>query len=750
MRKPKGLLFIVGLHCALVFYGQEHPKLILTPKGVKEIRAHLGKVPFFDQYLSEVKAEVDAAMAEGVVVPVPKDVSGGYTHEQHKKNFFILQKAGALYQILEQDQYAHYVKAVLMAYAKIYNRLPLHPETRSYARGKIFWQCLNDSNWLVYVSQAYDCIYHYLSQKERQYLETELFRPFADFLSVGNPKFFNRVNNHSTWGNAAVGMIGLVMNDEELIQRALYGMKEVKIEANERDNDGGLIKEAGEAEGFFANINAPFSPDGYYTEAPYYQRYAMYPFLLFAMGLENVKPEKKIFEYKNGVLLNAVNSLVNLTDIDGAFFPINDSQKGMSYYSRELVAAVDIAYYYGNKNPELLSIAQKQRQVTLDDAGFSVAKAIKDGKAKPFVRKSIEFTDGGNGDEGGITVLHHQKDHNGLCLVSKYTAQGNSHGHYDKLSFSVHFKGEEVLQDYGSARFVNIDQKSGGTKSGVYLDENFSFAKLTIAHNTLNVDEEIHYGGVYETGSKHHPQKYFSVLSADGSQLISAKEKFAYPGVVMHRTLVMLPDPRLMQPLIIDLFRTESKENHQYDLPYHYFGQFMSSNIDCPKENILKPLGEKSGYEHLWKLAEGKSKGGTDQFTWLYNENFITLTMANEEGDKIIFTRIGANDPQFNLRNDPSLIIRRKDKGSTLFANVLEIHGTYSTVTEAPIRSTSLLKGVRVLADTKSYSAVRIDFTEGEPIHLLIANQDNNKNTKHTLETDGRIFQWKGPYLINQ
>jgi len=232
MRKPKGLLFIVGLHCALVFYGQEHPKLILTPKGVKEIRAHLGKVPFFDQYLSEVKAEVDAAMAEGVVVPVPKDVSGGYTHEQHKKNFFILQKAGALYQILEQDQYAHYVKAVLMAYAKMYNRLPLHPETRSYARGKIFWQCLNDSNWLVYVSQAYDCIYHYLSQKERQYLETELFRPFADFLSVGNPKFFNRVNNHSTWGNAAVGMIGLVMNDEELIQRALYGMKEVKIEAN--------------------------------------------------------------------------------------------------------------------------------------------------------------------------------------------------------------------------------------------------------------------------------------------------------------------------------------------------------------------------------------------------------------------------------------------------------------------------------------------------------------------------------------
>jgi oligo-alginate lyase len=101
------------------------------------------------------------------------------------------------------------------------------------------------------------------------------------------------------------------------------------------------------------------------------------------------------------------------------------------------------------------------------------------------------------------------------------------------------------------------------------------------------------------------------------------------------------------------------------------------------------------------------------------------------------------------LRNDPSLIVRRKDKGSTLFANALEIHGTYSTVTEAPIGSTSLLKSLTVLVDTASYSAVRIDFTNGEPIHLVIANQDNNDTTQHTLETDGRLFQWKGPYLIN-
>ena len=89
----------------------------------------------------------------------------------------------------------------------------------------------------------------------------------------------------------------------------------------------------------------------------------MYPFLVFAQGLHNVKPELKIFEYKEGVLLKSINALLNLSDANGDFFPLNDGQKGMSYYTASLVTAVDIAYHYGEKNPQLLSIAKKQNQV---------------------------------------------------------------------------------------------------------------------------------------------------------------------------------------------------------------------------------------------------------------------------------------------------------------------------------------------------------------------------------------------------
>ena len=157
------LMMVVSLAASGVCYAGEHPKLIMTKDGVEKIRAALGTVPLFDATVARVKAEVDAEIELGIDTPIPRDYSGGYTHERHKRNFFIIQKAGALYQILEDEKYADYVRDMLFQYEAMYKDLPLHPKERSYARGKLFWQCLNDSNWLVYVSQAYDAIYDYLS-----------------------------------------------------------------------------------------------------------------------------------------------------------------------------------------------------------------------------------------------------------------------------------------------------------------------------------------------------------------------------------------------------------------------------------------------------------------------------------------------------------------------------------------------------------------------------------------------------------
>ncbi|WP_026052516.1 alginate lyase family protein [Gayadomonas joobiniege] len=720
---------------------QEHPKLILTQEGVKKIRAELGNVPLYDASLQRVKEEVDAEIELGIDTPIPKDFSGGYTHERHKRNFYVAQKAGVLYQVLEDDKYAQYVKDMLFQYEAMYKNLPPHPKERSYARGKLFWQCLNDSNWLVYMSQAYDTIYNYLTADEREILENNLFRPFADYISIENPQFFNRIHNHSTWGNAAVGMIALVMDDKELLDRALYGIEDDGLELGAKDNDGGFIKVAGQKAGFLANLEDPFSPEGYYTEGPYYQRYAMYPFLIFALAMENAKPEMGVLEYKDNVLLKGVNTLLNLADADGEFFPLNDGQKGMSIYTASLVTAVDVAYHYGDKNPQLLSIAERQNKVLLDQAGLSVAIGIRDGKAKPFVKHSINLSDGQNGDQGGLGILRYGNEE--LTLVFKYTAQGLSHGHYDKLSFSLYEKGDEVLQDYGLVRFVNIEQKGGGN----YLKENTTWAKSTIAHNTLSVNQTKHFNGIYEVGSKHHSELHFYDDSNKNVQVVSASESNAYPGTTMLRTMAVIKNPNFEKPFLLDILKVDSETTNQYDLPFYYLGHVLEVNFDYQSPVNLKPLGEKNGYQHLYLEGKGQAAGDFTQFAWMGNGKYYTLSSATQSSDEILLTRLGANDPDFNLRRDPGIIIRRNEAKDTIFASVIEPHGSYSPVNELSKNSNSHIAHLAVVHDDEQYTAVKITDLDGNQQLFIVANQQASQSAQHQLKINGKSYRWSGPYL---
>lgn len=718
-----------------------HPKLILTQKGVSEIKSKLGTIPLFDASLEGTKTEVDAEIKVGIEVPIPKDFSGGYTHERHKRNFLIMQKAGVLYQILDDEVYAKYARDMLMAYAKLYPTLPIHPQERSYARGKLFWQSLNDANWLVYASQAYDCVYDWLSKEERKILEKDLFRPFADYISIGNPQFFNRVHNHSTWGNVAVGMIALVMDDAALLDRALNGIKDDKLLLGMRDDDGGLIKKKGQKVGFYGNLDEPFSPDGYYTEGPYYQRYAMYPFLIFAQALQNVKPELKIFEYKDGVLLKAVDALLNLSDADGDFFPINDAQKGMSYFSRELVTCVDVAYHFGDKNPELLSIAQQQNRVVLDDTGLSVALAIEQGKSEPFVKKSIELRDGQDGNEGAVGIIRSED----LELVFKYAAQGLSHGHYDKLSFSLYNDGQEVLQDYGLARFVNIEQKGGGN----YLKENQTWAKQTIAHNTLVQDESSHFNGDYEIGSQHHSERYLFEVADTNLQVASAVELNAYPGTKVQRTMAVIKDENFENPFVLDIVKINSDVAHQYDLPFYYLGQLLQTNFDYEAANTLVQLGNSNGYQHLYKEGSATSDGKNASLNWLLNNSFYSITSVSSKGDDLILARIGASDPDFNLRREPAFIIRKKDTKNALFVSVLETHGFYSPVSEIAMNAYSHIKNLEILYEDSDYTAIQMTLKSDKKLFYVMANNDATKDKEHQLYIKGIKVKWKGPFAFN-
>lgn len=723
---------------------------VLSAEEVHEdVRSGKSIPPLFKKSLAESKRLVDKWIVDGILVPTPKDMAGGYSHEVHKRNFLLIQQAGFLYQLTGDEQYFKFLRKLFLTYAKKYPTFGIHPSKKSYAPGKLFWQALNDANWLVFSSKAYASIRENLSNDERNIIENDFLRPYADYISLESPQFFNRVHNHSTWGNAGVGMLALALKDEALLQRALYGLPKDVLVNQTIDNDGGDIKAGpnGEA-GFYAQLDNAFSPDGYYSEGPYYQRYAMLPFIVFAKALEEYDPSLKIFEYRDGLLKKAVHTLVSLTDEEGTFYPINDAQKGMSIRSRELIAAVDAVYFYCGQEVSLLTTAEKQQKVQLDATGFAVAKALNEIQITPPLLASGIWKDGKDGTGGGIATLRSSPHITGrLNAVFKFGVQGMGHGHFDRLSYALYAGKTEVLQDYGAARWVNIDQKGGGR----YLPENKTWAKQTIAHNTVVLGETSQFNGSTKTGEEHPSEAYFFEEKELDYVAVSAKDNHAYPGAALHRTVAILQNTTAQQPLWIDIFRIEGASPHRADLPFHFASQLMTCSTELTHyTNNLQALGTSAGYQHAFLEGNGVVKDSTFQISWFSDGKFFSQVSISHPDDSIVFGRVGANDPNSNLRRDPFFIHRKPVAKDHLFVSVIASHGIYDPVSEIATHPYVNEIVPKVLLDSDAYTGISISYAKKTSWTVLIANQNNSSTQVHTVEIDDRSYIWKGPLLIKR
>ena len=586
------------------------PTLLVTEDALATFSASEQTPKLFDKAYQKALARVERSMKEGIVVPVPKDPGGGVTHERHKENYKIIHDAGVLYQIDGNPEYAEHVYKMLDAYADMYPGLPLHPERKNQntksdgiGAGKLFWQGLNEAVWLVYTIQGYAAIADTLSPEAQQKIETQLLRPVADFLSIESHQTFRRIHNHATWSAAAVGMTGYALGDQALVDRAILGL----------DGD--------RKTGFLAQMEQLFSPDGYYTEGPYYQRYALMPFVVFAQAIDNNEPERRIFEFRNAILPKAIDATIQLS-YKGKFFPINDAIREKGLNTIELVYGLSIAYGL-TQAPELLSIAELQGTTVLTGEGYALAKAVDEGKAKPFQFKTTLFRDGEHGDQGGLAVLRMGDSPDAQTLVVKNTSQGFGHGHFDKLSYQLYDGGNEIITDYGAARFLNVPSKDGGR----YLPENKTWAKQTVAHNTLVVNETSQFKAKWREAQKYWPTIDFFESDADVNVVSSTMEN-AYPGVVFNRTLLQLKLPNAAAPIVVDLLRASSEKAAQFDLPLYFDGQIVQLSGDLKMNTQqVNVLGNNDGYKHLWVDGQGKLGDSLAQYTWLNHKSFTQLML---------------------------------------------------------------------------------------------------------------------------
>ena len=700
------------------------PNLVMTEKDVQRIEAADTLPPLFAEAMDAARSRVDASIMAGIDVPLPKDPGGGPTHERHKANGKLVYEAGMLYALTGEKAYKDHARDILMAYAEMYPGLNLHPERKNQGPGKLFWQHLNESVFLVYAAQGYDAIAEALEPPERREIENGALFPIAEFLSTESAATFDKIHNHGTWAAAAVGMTGLATGREDLYQRALYGL------------DG-----SGEA-GFLKQLDLLFSPDGYYTEGPYYQRYALMPFVLFAAAIDANDPNQDIFGYRDGILLKAIEATIQQS-YGGRFFPVNDAIKEKRIDTVELVYGVGEAYKRTG-NPGLLSIARLQGQTVLTGGGYNVALAIEEGRAEPYQFRTQLLSDGANGDQGAFGILRSGLGGEGQTVVVKNTGQGMGHGHFDRLGIVVYDQGREIVSDYGAARFLNVPSKAGGR----YLPENNSFAKQTVAHNTLVVDEASQYGGDWRRGQEDAPQ---TVLFVDGSdhRLSKAVMTGGYPGVRVERTVVQI-DRVDASPLVLDIVKARSDKRRRYDLPFWYQGQLIERpGAVTMKIDTLRPLGSRAGYQHLWRRGEGRfSEGEGGRFTFLEGRGFFTYHLAPSEPTEAILVRTGANDPDDNLRAENAVLYRRSGTRSTTFVTLLEPHGIYAPSEEYTIDSTSQVETFRHRRQDE-IDIVHIQMKDGSEVTLALA-EDLDGAAQHSAESFGQELSWTGPYTIKR
>ncbi|WP_438451737.1 heparinase II/III domain-containing protein [Vibrio alginolyticus] len=707
--------------------------ILLTEAEVELLRKEVGKPSLMGKSIEANRKELEAFMRLPLDVPGHGE-AGGYEHNRHKQNYTYMNLAGRLFLITQEEKYAQFVKDLLAIYAEKYLTFEFHVQKNTNPTGRLFHQILNEHCWLMFTSLAYSCVASVMTEEERTAVVERIFEPMLDMFTVKYAHDFDRIHNHGIWAVAAVGICGLAIGKPEYLEMSVYGQ--------DRDDTGG----------FLAQISQLFAPSGYYMEGPYYHRYAIRPTCVFAEVVHRHMPEVDIYNYKDKVIGNTVQAMLATAYPNGEFPALNDASRTMSITDMGVQVAVSVYSKHYGMDDNILGMAKIQNAVWMHPCGLELSqaydKAIADREIGMPFWPSVELNEGPTGNNGAQGFIRMQDKTGDVSqLVMNYGQHGMGHGNFDTLGITFFNRGQEVLREYGFCRWVNVEPKFGGR----YLDENKSYARQTIAHNAVTIDEQCQNGFDVDRADSVHGLPHFFKVEGTEINGMSAFANDHYPNTDMQRSVFMLNLDELEAPLLLDLYRIEGEGEHQYDYSHQYDGQIVRTNFDYQSFGELNTLGDDFGYQHLWKVASGKVQD-TALVSWLQNNTYYTWlgtsSSAKQNGEnEVIFTRTGANDPSFNLRSEPAFILRSKGE-STLFASVLETHGYFNEEFEQSVNARGQVRDIRVVGYNAVGSIVEIT-TEKSLVTVMISNVlGADDQTPHQVELNGKTYSWNGFYSL--
>lgn len=702
--------------------------ILFNEAEIAELKKEVGRESLMGKTITAHITETDAFMNLAYDVPGHGE-AGGYEHNRHKQNYTYMNLASRLYLITGEEKYAAFVTELLEIYAEKYLTFDFHVQKNTNPTGRLFHQILNEHVWLMFSSLAFSNVAAYMTPSQRQNIIERVFDPMLEMFTVKYAHDFDRIHNHGIWAVAAVGICGLAVGKPEYLHKSVYGL----------DNDG--------TGGFLAQISQLFAPSGYYMEGPYYHRYAIRPTCVFAEVISRHMPELDIFNYKGGVIGNTVQALLSTAYPNGEFPALNDASRTMGITDMGVQVAISqYACHYG-LDDNMVGMAKIQNRVWMHASGLELSRAYENAESVDLpCWPGVELNEGPDGDKGAQGFIRMQdKDKDVFQLVMNYGQHGMGHGHFDTLGITYFNRGQEVLREYGFGRWVNVEPKFGGR----YLDENKSYARQTIAHNAVTIDETCQNYFDVERADAVHGIPHFFTADGDVVRGMSAFANDHYDNTEMQRSVFMVKADSLEAPLLIDLYRIVAEGEHQYDYSHQFDGQIVRMNFEYKAHEELDTLGDKFGYEHLWDVARGEA-ADTALVSWLQNNTYYTWlgTSSNDNGE-VIFTRSGANDPSFNLRSEPGFLLRTHGE-STLFASVLETHGYFNEEFEQSVNARGEVKDIKVIGFNDEGSVIEV-ITAKQRLLLMVSNQQEAKaDAVHNVQINEKTYSWAGHFAVEQ
>ncbi|OAT75373.1 chondroitin lyase [Mangrovibacter phragmitis] len=682
--------------------------LFIDSHDIAKCRDALAQNSLLGKTLRHYQAQAAAWLAAPVVIPGHGE-GGGPEHLQHKTHYQMLHLAGWLWQFTQDPVWRDKIIAVLSGYADIYPHLGNATSKDTNPPGRLFHQTLNEDMFLLYAAHAWSCVKESTAAQTREHIENNLLRLMATEAVETHAATFDIVHNHGIWSVAAVGLCGYALNDQSLVDAALYGLK--------GDSQSG---------GFMAQISQLFSCDGFYVEGLYYQRFALRPLLMFAQAISRFQPELNIWQFAGKRIKAACYALFALAFPDGTLPALNDASKTMNLKDEGAVLAVSLCRQHYGPDARLAALAAWQGKLW-PCAGALLLDREQPAGPYPTWPGGI-WRDGPQGDKGGVGVLRKDCSQGDQTMALLWWGghgdisgmhSALNHGHFDGLHLSLFNRGKEVLQDYGFGRWVNVEPKFGGR----YIAENNSYCKQTVAHNTVTVDSGCQHQGNKTLATGDHGETHFFQGNHTLGSGMSAIARHYWPDVTQQRTVLLLTLPACPRPLLVDLFRLQSPTPHQYDYCLHIRGQRIASNISLQSKPQLAPLGNAHGYQHLWDCARGAIPTGEhSQISWLDGDTYYTITTAMPAGGELIIARTGASDPDNNLRTEPCWIWRTH-ASDTLFATVLESHGEFDEASEYSVDARGKVSQVNICEDSARRTQLQITFTDGSAALVTVDNR---------------------------